>query len=149
MTTVATDLRARAVKGEDPDKLQIEAYTAAGFPQTTPNTKMEKVRRDTLPPQHEAVMDLRLGEVSEVFSDPAGAHNMIFRYSESPIVDGRATVVWEIFSPERKENETLTRAFRKAIVQAGFGEKFLLEPSLPLTYADDARVSRRPALSRN
>jgi PPIC-type PPIASE domain len=74
MMKVAADLHARAVNGEDPDKLQIEAYTAAGIPHTRSNTKMEKVRRDALPPQHEAVMDLKTGEVSEVFSDPGGAH---------------------------------------------------------------------------
>jgi hypothetical protein len=74
MTKVAADLRARAVNGEDPDKLQIEAYTEAGIPHTAPNTKMEKVRRATLPPQHEAVMDLKPGDVSQVFSDPGGAH---------------------------------------------------------------------------
>ena len=74
MAKVAADLRARAVNGEDPDKLQIEAYTEAGFARTTANTKMEKVRRATLPPHHEAVMDLKPGEVSEVFSDPSGAH---------------------------------------------------------------------------
>ena len=74
MTKVAADLRARTVTGEDPDKLQVEAYTEAGIPHTRSNTKMEKVRRDALPPQHEAVMDLKPGEVSEVFSDPGGAH---------------------------------------------------------------------------
>ncbi len=74
MAKLAADLRARAVNGEDPDKLQIEAYTEAGIPHTRSNTKMEEVRRDTLPPQHEAVMDLKPGEVSEVFSDPGGAH---------------------------------------------------------------------------
>jgi hypothetical protein len=74
MTKVATDLHARAVSGEDLDKLQIEAYTQAGFERTTPNTKMEKVRRDMLPPQHESVLDLKPGEISEVFSDPSGAH---------------------------------------------------------------------------
>jgi hypothetical protein len=74
MMKVAADLRARAVNGEDPDKLQIEAYTEAGFPRTAPDTKMEKVRGATLPPQHEAVMDLKPGGVSEVFSDPSGAH---------------------------------------------------------------------------
>ena len=74
MAKLAADLRARAVNGEDPDKLQVEAYTEAGIPHTRSNTKMEKVRRDALPPQHEAVMDLKPGEVSEVFSDPGGAH---------------------------------------------------------------------------
>jgi hypothetical protein len=74
MTKVAADLRARAVDGEDPDKLQIEAYAAAGIERTTADTKLEKVRRAALPLQHESVMDLKPGEVSEVFSDPAGAH---------------------------------------------------------------------------
>ena len=35
MTKIAADLRARAVNGEDPDKLQIEAYTEAGLPGTS------------------------------------------------------------------------------------------------------------------
>jgi len=74
MTKIAADLRARAANGEDPDKLQTEAYTDAGIPRTTSDTKMEKVRRAALPPQHETVLDLKPGAVSEVFSDPAGAH---------------------------------------------------------------------------
>ena len=74
MAKIAADLRLRAVHGEDPDQLQLEAYAQAGEPRTTVNTKMEKVRRSTLPPQHEKVMELKPGEVSEVFSDPAGAH---------------------------------------------------------------------------
>ena len=61
MMKVAADLRARAVSGEDPDKLQVEAYTAAGFERTNPTTKMEKVRRTSLPPQHEAVFDPETG----------------------------------------------------------------------------------------
>jgi parvulin-like peptidyl-prolyl cis-trans isomerase-like protein len=74
MTKVADDLRARAVKGEDPDKLQKEAYAAAGLTGNAPNTKMEKVRGATLPANHHAVMDLKPGEVSEVISDPNGPH---------------------------------------------------------------------------
>jgi hypothetical protein len=74
MTKLAADLRTRAVNGEDPDKLQVEAYAAGGFPGTSSHTKMENVRRAVLPQQHEAVMNLKPGEVSEVFSDPDGAH---------------------------------------------------------------------------
>jgi hypothetical protein len=74
MTKVAADLRARAVKGEDFDKLQTEAYAAAGIPEVAANTRLEHVRRNTLPPQHESVMDLEVGEISPVFSDPGGAH---------------------------------------------------------------------------
>jgi bifunctional DNA-binding transcriptional regulator/antitoxin component of YhaV-PrlF toxin-antitoxin module len=74
MTKLSAVLRARAAKGEDPDKLQKEAYAAAGLPGNAPSTKMEKVRRTTLPANHQAVMDLKPGEVSEVISDPNSGH---------------------------------------------------------------------------
>lgn len=72
MTQVAADLRARARRGEDPDRLQMEAYAQAGFTRAAADTTIEKVRRGSLPPSHERVLDLMPGEVSEVFSDPAG-----------------------------------------------------------------------------
>src|SRR6266853_671033 len=74
MTKLAAGLRARAAKGEDPDTLQKEAYVAAGLPGNAPSTKMEKVRRTTLPANHQAVMDLKPGDVSEVISDPNSGH---------------------------------------------------------------------------
>jgi len=74
MTKLAAGLRARAAKGEDPDTLQKEAYAAAGLPGNAPSTKMEKVRRTTLPVNHQAVMDLKPGDVSEVISDPNSGH---------------------------------------------------------------------------
>ena len=69
MKKLASSLRERAVQGEDPDKLQKAAYTAAGLP-GVPSTKLEKQRRANLPPAHQAVMDLKPGEVSEVITDP-------------------------------------------------------------------------------
>src|ERR1039458_627845 len=72
MKKVAADLRARAAKGEDPDTLQKEAYADAGIPGNSSTPKMEKVRRPNLPATHRAVMDLKVGEVSEVISDPSG-----------------------------------------------------------------------------
>ena len=72
MKKVAAGLRTRAANWEDPDKLQKEAFVAAGMKGTPPNTKMEKVRRTTLPPAHAAVFDLKPDEVSELISDPSG-----------------------------------------------------------------------------
>ncbi|MGB7329788.1 MAG: hypothetical protein WBD25_00260, partial [Terriglobales bacterium] len=57
MDKVAANVRERATQGDDPDKLQKDAYLAAGLPGNAPNTKMEKVRRTTLPPNHQAIMD--------------------------------------------------------------------------------------------
>jgi len=35
---------------------------------------MENVRRESLPPKHELVMDMKPGDVSALISDPGGAH---------------------------------------------------------------------------
>jgi hypothetical protein len=72
MQKLADSLRPRAAKGEDFDKLEKEAYVAAGLKQIPPTTKMDKVRRNTLPQAHSVVFDLKPGEVSPVFSDPGG-----------------------------------------------------------------------------
>jgi len=73
MSQLAAALRVRALRGEDPDTLQLEAFAAAGIPKSSANTKLVNVRRATLPPRHESVLGLRTGEVSEVFADPGGA----------------------------------------------------------------------------
>jgi parvulin-like peptidyl-prolyl isomerase len=72
MKKLADSLQPRAAKGEDFDKLEKEAYLAAGLKQTPPTTKMDKVRRNTLPQAHSVAFDLKPGEVSAVFSDPGG-----------------------------------------------------------------------------
>ena len=70
-------LRARAVKGEDPDKLEKEAFVAGGLLGTPPPTRMDKVRRPSLPMDHQKILDMKPGEVSEVISDPSG--NYIYK----------------------------------------------------------------------
>jgi hypothetical protein len=77
MKAEAAALRKRLVAGEDPDKLEKAAFVAGGLPGTPPPTKMEKVRRTSLPPTHQSVMDLKPGKVSEVISDPSG--NYIYK----------------------------------------------------------------------
>jgi hypothetical protein len=73
MTKLATELRARAAKGEDFTKLQKEAFDAAGMKVESPNVMLPSVRRTGLPTAHAAVFDLKPGDVSEVISD-AGGH---------------------------------------------------------------------------
>lgn len=72
MKAEADKIRARAVAGEDVNKLQEEAYQVAGLTTKPPTTDMGKVRRNNLPPAHASVMDLKPGAVSEVFSDIRG-----------------------------------------------------------------------------
>jgi hypothetical protein len=72
MKKIAAELRTRAANGEDPDKLQKDAFAAAGMAWTPPNTKMERIRRTALPAAHAAALDLQPGQVSELFSDTSG-----------------------------------------------------------------------------
>ena len=82
MKKVAEDLRTRAVAGEDFDKLQKEAYEAAGIKANPPATSIPKIRRVNLPPAHAAIFDLKPGEVSQVIND-AGGHYFYKMQSKS------------------------------------------------------------------
>jgi hypothetical protein len=115
MMQLASDLRARAVNGEDPDKLQVEAYTAAGISGSNSNTKMEKVRRAMLPPQHESVMDMRPGQVSQVFSDPEGAHFIYKMLAKETLSfeDARAEIRSQIANQRYRES---MKAFQGEVV---------------------------------
>jgi hypothetical protein len=72
MKKEAETLRARAAAGEDFDKLQDEAFLAAGQKGKAPGTKMSKTRRTGLPPEQASVMDLKANEVSPLISNPNG-----------------------------------------------------------------------------
>ncbi|MGC2371250.1 MAG: peptidylprolyl isomerase [Candidatus Sulfotelmatobacter sp.] len=106
MTKFAEVLRARAVNGEDPDRLQIEAYAEAGITRANADTRMVNVRRGTLPPQHETVMDLNPGEVSQVFSDPDGAHFTYKMISKNilPLEDAEAEIRTQISSQRYRDS---------------------------------------------
>jgi hypothetical protein len=139
MTKVAVDLRARAVKGGDPDKLQVEAYTAAGIPHTRSNTKMEKVRRDALPPQHEAVMDLKPGEVSEVFSDPGGAHFIYKMISKQTLtLDDAKTEIRTAISSQRYRDSM--KRFQGDVV---FSDAYFNPPGNPVSQSQNRRGRKK------
>jgi hypothetical protein len=72
MGKLANSLHARAAKGEDFEKLQKEAFEAAGFKGAPPDPKANKVRRTALSPKQVVAMDLKPGELSELISDPSG-----------------------------------------------------------------------------
>ena len=77
MTKEAKLLRERLVKGEDPDKLEKAAFTAAGLTGNPPPTKMEKIRRNSLPASQQSAMELKPGDISEVITEPSG--NYIYK----------------------------------------------------------------------
>ncbi len=107
MTKLAADLRARAVKGEDPDKLQKEANAAAGLKEETVTTKLENERRSSLPASHQAVMDLKPGEVSEVISDAKSGHYIYIMIGKGTMPIEKATAeIRKTISSQRYRDST-------------------------------------------
>ena len=70
---VADKIQASAAAGEDFDKLQKEAFTAAGNKGTAPSVDLGERRRNTLPPKQEEVLfKLKPGEVSPALEETSG-----------------------------------------------------------------------------
>ena len=67
----AEEMRARAVAGEDFDKLQQAAYEDLGIKAAISNTKLNMVRRTNLPVGEGAVFDIEPGQVTQVLDSPS------------------------------------------------------------------------------
>lgn len=71
---LAEKLRQRWVAGEDPSKLEKEAMDSSNVKTSPPDVNVGARRSGTLPEAHEAVFDLKAGEISPVYSDPAALY---------------------------------------------------------------------------
>jgi hypothetical protein len=72
MRPVAEKIHARAAAGQDFQQLQKEAFAAAGIASESPTVSMGKMAATRLPLNHQKVLELEPGEVSEVIADPSG-----------------------------------------------------------------------------
>ena len=81
MKAEADKLRARAAAGEDFTKLQQAAYDFAGIKQAPQSTHMENQRKSSVLPADASIFDLKKGDVSEVFNDPAGF--MVYKVTDT------------------------------------------------------------------
>ena len=72
MAKLADRLHTRAAAGEDFDKLQKEAYEAAGVKSASPPTTNPKVRRANIPSSQASIFDLKAGELSPLLTEPTG-----------------------------------------------------------------------------
>jgi hypothetical protein len=127
MTKLAAVLRARAVKGEDPDTLQLDAYAAAGMPKSSVNTKLQNVRRTSLPLRHESVLSLQPGAVSEVFADPGGAHYIYKMIDKQTLTLEQATAEIRTAIAARRYRDS-TQDFQGGVV---FSDDYFNPPEKP------------------
>jgi hypothetical protein len=141
LAELALALRARAVAGERPEVLQVEAFKAAGQAVADVHTKMENVLRDSLPPSHERVMDLRVGDVSEVLSDPGGGHFIYKMISkDTPSLESVAPEIRKLISSQRYRDSL--QGFEGDVV---FNDAYFDPPG---TRQDRVGGSRRPRGTR-
>jgi hypothetical protein len=141
MLQLAADLRARAARGADPDQLESEAYTAAGIPGTAPHTRIESVRRATLPPSHEMVMTLAAGEVSELITDPDGGH---FIYK----MISKETLSLQLAQPEihkQLSDQRYREATRNFSGDVTFNDTYFATYATPHRHQRDRRDSQAAA----
>jgi len=76
LKTWVQELRARAIAGEDFDKLQREAFSDLNIKAPAPNTKLREIRRTKLPVSEAIAFDMKPGEVTEVLDAP-GAYAIL------------------------------------------------------------------------
>jgi hypothetical protein len=72
MKAVAEKIHAEAAAGGDFQKLQQEAFAAAGINSQSPNVNLGKLTREGLPTNQQQVFELQAGQVSELLDDPGG-----------------------------------------------------------------------------
>jgi hypothetical protein len=84
MKAEAEKVRARAVAGEDFNKLQAEAYRLAEVDDAPPSTNLGKVRGDSLPPGQISVMGLKTGEISPLLINKNGY--FIYKVGEKRVI---------------------------------------------------------------
>jgi len=131
MKKEAALLRARLIKGEDPDKLEKAAWVAAGLPGNPSPSKMEKVRRNNLPAGHQAVMEFKPGEVSEVISDATGNYIYKLLSKETMPLDSVKTEI---------KNQLSSQRFRDAM------QHFQTAPDLNEAYFGPSRPPGMPPM---
>ena len=74
-TAAAEKIRKRWIAGEDPVKLQKEAFQAAGINNgSTPDVNMGSKRPGSLPANQESVFQLKAGEFSQTYNDPTAVY---------------------------------------------------------------------------
>jgi parvulin-like peptidyl-prolyl isomerase len=135
----ANDLRERAAKGEDLEKLQKEAYTTLGLTISPPSTTVGTRRRGMLTPDEEKeLFALKPGDVSKVEQEPAGY--IIYKVESKqtlPLAQVKDEISRELF---RQKMEAQMKAVN-ANIKTEFNDKYFGAAS-----AAPPRITPRPQL---
>jgi hypothetical protein len=123
MKGLADKMRQRAAAGEDFDKLEKEAYDTAKISGQPPSTALGTLRRGSLPPNHEAMFDLKDGETSQVISDPAGYYIYKLESKRTVPLEGAKVEIERVLAQERMRTamDAITSSATATLNEAYFG----------------------------
>ncbi len=89
----ADGIQKRWVAGEDPEKLEKEATEHSGVASPPANVNIGPRRPGTLPEAHDSVFELKPGEISVAFTDPASVYiYKVVSERTIPLSEAKATI---------------------------------------------------------
>jgi hypothetical protein len=131
----ANGLRDRAAAGEDFDQLQREAYKNLGINVAPPLTKLNMVRRTSLPQEEARVFDLNVGELSPVLESGGALVILKLESKQSIPVESAGPEIKSILQRDHLQRELQSAANN---VKAQFNLKYLDMPSAPELFTPSA-----------
>lgn len=101
----ADRIRARAVAGEDFDKIEKEIYSKAGIKTPPPPTSIPNWRRNMIPPAQASIFDMKTGEVSQPIVQPEGIYIYKLESKKTiPLSEVRAQIESQLESEKLRTN---------------------------------------------
>ena len=129
----ASKIRQRWIAGEDPTKLQQETYKHESLDAAPPAIAVGERRRNGLPMNQQAVFDLKAGDVSEPFVDPAAFFIYKITKRESKSLADVREEIKKALTGERlqKSMEKVTNS-----AQASLNQTYFAPPAPPAVNSD-------------
>jgi len=131
----ADELRERAAAGEDFDQLQREAYKNLGINVAPPLTKLNMVRRTSLPQDEAKVFDLNVGELSPILESGGALVILKLESKQSIPFESAGPEIKSILQRDRLQHELQSAANN---VKAQFNLKYLDMPTAPELFTPSA-----------
>ncbi len=140
----AEKIHQEAIAGTDFDKLEKEAFEAAGIKTPPPPTDLGSVRKANSPEAHKQVFDLKPGEVSQLIPDPSGFY--IYKMESKDVIplDKAKSEIEKTLSQQKleKAGQDITNSAQTVLNPAYFGPSAAEGPGAA---AASPRPTPRPA----
>ncbi len=119
----ADQIRQKWIAGGDPAKLQTEAFEHAGLKSTAPDVNVGDKRPGSIPPAHEAIFELKAGDVSQPFSDPSAVYlYKVVSVREVPLAEVKDSIAKTLSQQELKDKmESINSSVNPVLNETYFG----------------------------